>query len=246
LGLLLVPQVAYAALARTEKIARGEYFPPFYLYVDEFQNFATDSFETILSEARKFKLGLTVANQYVSQLSDKIKGAVFGNVGTTVFFRVGPEDATFCTKVFGGEQQSPFKEGDFAYLSKGNCYAKLLVNGQPTKPFYMNIDMKLMVPFKDDPEMAKRIIERSRTEYGKTVEEVNAFIQKRFDEFYRKETPKMPAGGGFDFDNFNFPPLPSKSGKKPLPFTPAGGDGSADDAPNDNQLKLDDNFFDDL
>jgi hypothetical protein len=186
LGLLLVPKITYSALARTTKIEKGESFEPFYFYVDEFQNFATDSFNTILSEARKFKLSLTVANQYISQLNDEIKGAVFGNVGTTVFFRVGAEDATFCTKVFGGEEQSPFKEGDFAYLDKGNCYVKLLVNGQPTKPFYMNIDMKMMMPFEDDPQTAKRIIENSRNQYGRSVDGITDFIQKRFNEFYKK------------------------------------------------------------
>ena len=195
LGLLLVPQVMYAALARTEKINKGEQFPPFYLYVDEFQNFATESFATILSEARKFKLGLTVANQFIAQLPDNIKNAVFGNVGSSVFFRVGADDATYCFKVFGGEKDSPFSEGDFGYLEKGNCYVKLLVNGMPTKPFYMKVDLDLVMPFKDDPEAAKRIKEYSRMTYGKAREEVTEIINKRFTEFYA--TPeKQPAESG--------------------------------------------------
>jgi hypothetical protein len=195
LGLLLVPQVMYAALARTEKINKGEQFPPFYLYVDEFQNFATESFATILSEARKFKLGLTVANQFIAQLPDNIKNAVFGNVGSSVFFRVGADDASYCFKVFGGEKDSPFSEGDFGYLEKGNCYVKLLVNGMPTKPFYMKVDLDLVMPFKDDPEAAKRIKEYSRMTYGKAREEVTEIINKRFTEFYA--TPeKQPTGSG--------------------------------------------------
>ena len=205
LGLLLVPQVMYAALARTEKINKGEKFPPFYLYVDEFQNFATESFATILSEARKFKLGLTVANQFIAQLPDNIKNAVFGNVGSSVFFRVGADDASYCFKVFGGEKDSPFSEGDFGYLEKGNCYVKLLVNGMPTKPFYMKIDLDLVMPFKDDPEAAKRIKEYSRMTYGKAREEVTEIINKRFTEFYA--TPeKQPTASG------KLPNFPSSTG----------------------------------
>lgn len=195
LGLLLVPQVMYAALARSEKLNNKEDFPPFYLYVDEFQNFATESFATILSEARKFKLGLTVANQYISQLPDQIKNAVFGNVGSAVFFRVGADDATYCFKTFGGEKDSPFSEGDFTFLEKGNCYVKLLVNGMPTKPFYMKVDLNLVMPFETNPETAKRIKEFSRNTYGKSVEEVNQIINKRFNEFYAKPEPDKRASG---------------------------------------------------
>jgi len=213
LGLLLVPQVMYAALARSEKIAKGESFPPFYLYVDEFQNFATESFATILSEARKFKLGLTVANQYIAQLPDTIKNAVFGNVGTSVFFRVGPEDASFCHKAFGGEKDSPFSEGDLFSLELGNCYVRLLVNGQPTKPFHMKVEYSLVMPFKEDKEVTRRIKEYSRMTYGKSVEEVNAIINKRFNEFYAKPEKPAPASGGFAGGLPNIPGFPTPPGK---------------------------------
>jgi hypothetical protein len=80
---------------------------PFYLYVDEFQNFATDSFATILSEARKYGLNLTVANQYISQMSDPVRSAVFGNVGTIVCFRISPDDAPFLQKYFEPQFEAP-------------------------------------------------------------------------------------------------------------------------------------------
>lgn len=231
LGLLLVPQVMYAALARSEKIVKGENFPPFYLYVDEFQNFATESFATILSEARKFKLGLTVANQYIAQLPDTIKNAVFGNVGTSVFFRVGPEDASFCHKAFGGEKDSPFSEGDIFSLELGNCYVKLLVNGQPTKPFSMKVDLDLVMPFKEDKAVSARIKEYSRMTYGKSVEEVNEIINKRFTEFYAKPEKPSPSS-----------PLGMGAQKGPLipgfPTPPGGASSSSD--------PFDDDFFSDL
>jgi len=239
LGLLLVPQVMYAALARSEKIAKGETFPPFYLYVDEFQNFATESFATILSEARKFKLGLTVANQYIAQLPDTIKNAVFGNVGTSVFFRVGTEDASFCYKSFGGEKDSPFSEADISSLELGNCYVRLLVNGQPTKPFYMKVDINLVMPFKEDKQVKDRIKEYSRMTYGKSVQEVNEIINKRFNEFYAKpekapanKIPPRPSIPGF--------PSPSNTATPPSPNNiPQPGQQSTGS-------DFDDDFFADL
>ena len=175
LGLLLVPKILQSAMARAEKISRGETFPVFYLYVDEFQNFATDAFESILSEARKFMLGLTVANQYINQLSDKIKNAVFGNVGSTVFFRVGAEDATFCKKMM-----DTFEERDFQYIKMGNAYVKLLVDGAPSKPFSMVVDYEIVKAFKSDTETKKRIIETSRNTYGKSIAAIEKDIQERY------------------------------------------------------------------
>lgn len=175
LGLLLVPKILQSAMARAEKLSRGETFPVFYLYVDEFQNFATDAFESILSEARKFLLGLTVANQYINQLSDKIKNAVFGNVGSSVFFRVGAEDATFCKKMM-----DTFEETDFQYLKLGNAYVKLLVDGAPTKPFSLLVDYDIVSAFKGNPETKQRIIENSRKTYGKSIHDIERDIQQRY------------------------------------------------------------------
>ena len=200
LGLLLVPKVLDAAMARSEKITQGQDFPEFYLYVDEFQNFATDAFESILSEARKFKLGMTVANQYINQLSDKIKNAVFGNVGTTVFFRVGAEDAPFCKKMMDS-----FEERDFQYIKMGNAYTKLLVEGAPTKPFSMQIDRDLINPFKEDADMAKRIIENSRNTYGKDASQIEQEINAKYASNSSAAKPpavETEAAAKFDDDFF--------------------------------------------
>ncbi|HLC82496.1 MAG TPA: DUF87 domain-containing protein, partial [Bacteroidia bacterium] len=131
LGLLLVPRILTSALARHSLLEQGVDFPGFYLYVDEFQNFATPDFATILSEARKYKLNLTVAHQFVAQLSDEIKDAIFGNVGSMSVFRVGTEDAEFLETYFN----PPFTKKDISGLPIGNAYVRLLVEGHPTQPF---------------------------------------------------------------------------------------------------------------
>jgi hypothetical protein len=186
LGLLLVPKVLDAAMARAEKLKSGEAFPDFYLYVDEFQNFATDSFESILSEARKFKLGMTVANQYISQLSDKIKNAVFGNAGTLTFFRVGTDDAPYAFKAL----EEKFEEKDFLKLKMGNAYIKLLIEGAPSSPFSLFIDRKLMIdPFKEDAEVSQRIQKISRDTYGKDASEIEQMITERYSNVKQASQP---------------------------------------------------------
>lgn len=175
LGLLLVPKILDAAMARSEKIKAGEPFSEFFLYVDEFQNFATEKFSSILSEARKFKLGLTVANQFFGQLTDEIRKSVLANAGTLVFFRVGPEDAKVCK-----EAMDSFEEKDFQYISKGNAYVKLLIDGAPSKPFSLNVDLKLVNPFESHKEVAQRIIEHSRNTYGKDAKEIEEYINKKY------------------------------------------------------------------
>ena len=224
LGLLLVPKVLQSAMARAEKLSKGEKFPDFYLYVDEFQNFATDAFESILSEARKFGLGLTVANQYITQLSDKIKNAVFGNVGTAVFFRVGAEDAAFCKKMM-----DKFEEGDFQYITLGNAYIKLLIDGAPSKPFSLFVDRDLVSPFKENEEIAKEIINESRMKYGRDT----ATIQKEIDARYSSPAANTPVVQ-------NVGPIPGMPPISGLPPVPGGGQPASSSSP------IDDDFFADL
>lgn len=175
LGLLLVPKILDAAMARSEKIRSGQAFHEFFLYVDEFQNFATEKFESILSEARKFKLGLTIANQFFGQLTEKIRKSVLANAGTLVFFRVGPEDAAVCKTAMDS-----FEEKDFQYVSKGNAYVKLLIDGAPSKPFSLHVDLKLVNPFEANKEMAQRIMEYSRNTYGKDATEIEKYINEKY------------------------------------------------------------------
>ncbi|MFH1648484.1 MAG: type IV secretory system conjugative DNA transfer family protein, partial [Patescibacteria group bacterium] len=175
IGLLLVPRILAAALQRHK--LRKE-FPDFYLYVDEFQNFATDDFATILSEARKYKLNLTVGHQFIDQLPDSIKDAVFGNVGTTCVFRVGTEDA----EVLEPQFEPHFTKQDLIKLPTGSAYIRLLVNNQPTEPFSINVDWDKINSVEKSPDVADEIRKLSREKYGVPVKEVEKMIEERIQE----------------------------------------------------------------
>lgn len=182
LGLLLVPRILTAALRRHQ--LKGD-FPNFFLHVDEFQNFATPDFATILSEARKYKLNLTVAHQFINQLTDDIKTAIFGNVGTTCAFRVGIDDAEYLETQF----EPTFTKQDLVNLPVGNAYMRLLVKGQPSPPFSLFIDWNDLTSVPRDPALAQEIRELSRLKYGTPVEEVEHFINQRLEEDALPELP---------------------------------------------------------
>lgn len=129
LGSMVITKIFQAAIQRSE-IPENQRIP-FYLYVDEFQNFATDSFANILSESRKYKLSLTVAHQYVSQLNDVVKKTVFGNVGTIITFRIGPEDAALMEKEF----EPRFKAGDITNLGVQEIYLKMSIDDEVKEAF---------------------------------------------------------------------------------------------------------------
>jgi hypothetical protein len=129
LGALVVTKLQLAAMARVD--IPEERRRDFFLYVDEFQNFATEPFVNILSEARKYRLSLILAHQYIAQMEDKVRDAVFGNVGTIVCFRVGAEDAEYLEKEFTPE----FIAGDLVNLAKYSIYLKLMIDGIASRPF---------------------------------------------------------------------------------------------------------------
>lgn len=129
IGLILVGKLLMAALSRVDQPTQS--LNPFYLYIDEFQNITTDSIATILSEARKYKLSLHIAHQFIGQLTDSIKNAVFGNVGTLSVFRVGADDAQYLEQQFVPR----FSAGDIMNINNFNCYLKMLANGVPQEPF---------------------------------------------------------------------------------------------------------------
>jgi type IV secretory pathway TraG/TraD family ATPase VirD4 len=131
LGALLVTSIQQAAMSRAD-IPEAER-RDFFLYVDEFQNFATDSFAAILSEARKYRLSLTLAHQFLAQLPEGTAAAVFGNVGSLVSFQVGPQDAETLTEQLGGDLQT----SDLIALPRFTAYVRLLLDGMPTSPFSM-------------------------------------------------------------------------------------------------------------
>lgn len=169
LGLILVSKFLQAAFSRVDGAGGA---PPFYLYIDEFQNFATPSVATILSEARKYKLALTVAHQFIAQLEDDIRDAVIGNVGTKAAFRVGASDAEFLAKQFA----PIFGASDLENLPNRTAVASLLVGGAPARPFtFETVDL----PFIDRSRLAP-LKELSYGAYGRDRAEVEAEIAKKF------------------------------------------------------------------
>src|SRR5690606_38283705 len=123
IGMIVVGKILMAAMSRVDDPTRS--YPPFYLHMDEFQNVMTDSIAAILSEARKYKLGLTVAHQYIAQLDERIRNAVFGNVGSIAAFRVGSDDAEFLER-----QVTPvFSSSVLMNIENHNAYVRILANG---------------------------------------------------------------------------------------------------------------------
>ncbi len=174
LGLILVPRILISAMSRQE--IPEEERRDFYGYVEEFQNFATPDFAQILSEARKYRLSLTVANQFIGQMEEEVKNAVFGNVGTLVTFRVGVTDANYLQHEF----QPTFNEPDLINIDKFNAYVKTIVRNEPVKPFSMDLtkDMTKINAMKN-PNIARAIIQLSRLKYGRSKELVEAEISQR-------------------------------------------------------------------
>jgi hypothetical protein len=170
IGLVLVGKIQMAALSRVDMF--GKPMNDFYLYIDEFQNVTTDSIASILSEARKYRLSLNIAHQYITQLEENIKNAVFGNVGSMAVFRVGTEDATFLEPKF----KPIFSAQDITKLDNYNAYVNMLVNGQPTKPF----NLKTLAPEKGNPEIVDSLKELSYVKYGRDRAEVEAEIMGRY------------------------------------------------------------------
>ena len=174
LGLILVPRILVSAMSRTDitEEARRD----FYLYVDEFQNFATPDFAQILSEARKYRLNLIVANQFIGQMEEEVKNAVFGNVGTLVSFRIGVTDANYLQHEF----QPVFNETDLINIDRYNAYVKTIVKGEPVKPFSVDLtkDMRHINSLRNN-QVANAIIQLSRLKYGRSKELVEAEITQR-------------------------------------------------------------------
>jgi hypothetical protein len=174
LGLILVPRILISAMSRQE--IPEEKRRDFYLYVDEFQNFATPDFAQILSEARKYRLDLIVANQFIGQMEEEVKNAVFGNVGTLIAFRVGVTDANYLQH----EYQPTFNESDLINIDKFNAYIKTNVHNEPVKPFSMDLTKDMAaVNASRQQKIAEAIIQLSRLKYGRSRELIEAEITQR-------------------------------------------------------------------
>jgi len=191
LGLIIVSKLQMAALGRADM--PEDQRKDFFLYIDEFQNFITDSIATILSEARKYRLNLIIAHQYIGQLvknnDTKIKDAVFGNVGTNFVARIGPEDVETLEKIYSPD----FSGYDLINSDKYTWYVKMIVDNAQQKPFTMNLEP----PPSGDPELAKAIKELSRLKYGRDKGIVEAEILERTSLSAAKGGPQPPGVGEF-------------------------------------------------
>ena len=174
LGLVLVPRILIAAMSRQD-IPENQR-RDFYLYVDEFQNFATPDFAQILSEARKYRLNLIVANQFVGQIEEEVKSAIFGNVGSLMTFRVGVTDANYLQHEF----QPTFSETDLINVEKYNVFMKTIVHNEPVVAFSMDLmkDIEKIDKLRQ-PKVAEMIRQLSRLKYGKDKEIIEAEIVQR-------------------------------------------------------------------
>ncbi len=174
LGLILVPKILIAAMSRQNMPM--EQRKDFFLYVDEFQNFATPDFAQILSEARKYRLDLIVANQFIGQMEEEVKNAIFGNVGTLASFRVGVTDANYLQHEF----QPTFSEADLINIDRFNCYMRSVVNGEPIPPFSLDTTKDIeKEKAAMNPRVAELIKELSRLKYGKDVNMIEQVIGQR-------------------------------------------------------------------
>lgn len=185
LGALLVTKIQMAAMSRADM--PGEQRTPFYLYVDEFQNFATDSFATILSEARKYGLNLTVANQYTAQMMQEVKDAVFGNVGSIISFRTSADDARIMLKYF----EPKFEEHDLVHMHNRHFAISMTIGGEKV-PAYSAISLNLP-PFQED--YTPQIVQHSRATYCNTRDYIERYVAERYmteDNATAKQTePRM-------------------------------------------------------
>ena len=174
LGLILVPKLLIGAMSRQDVPESQR--KPFYIYVDEFQNFATPDFAQILSEARKFGLSLTVANQFIGQMEEEVKNAIFGNVGTIMSFRVGVNDANYLQH----EYQPTFSEADLTNVERFNVYIKTIVNNETVPPFSMDLT-KDMGKLKEERslKMSEMVKQLSRLKYGRDKNVIEAEIAHR-------------------------------------------------------------------
>lgn len=180
LGGMLITKMYLAAMSRADLSEKDlKRLPQFYLYVDEFQSFANKSFADILSEARKYKLNLTIAHQYIAQMSEEVRDAVFGNVGTMVSFRVGAYDAEVLEKEFAPE----FTAEDMVNLGIFQIYLKLMIDGISSQPF----SARTIPPF-DRPEVSikEKVIESSREHYSKPRKEVEETVRDQISSSEEK------------------------------------------------------------
>jgi hypothetical protein len=179
LGAMMITKFQLDAMSRAD--IPQEERKDFFLYVDEFQNFATESFATILSEARKYRLNLTMANQYIAQMPEEVRDAVFGNVGSLISFQVGFDDAEYLSQQLA-EVVTP---NDLVSLNKYTIYNRLMINGMPSRPF--SADTLAPPEMDEDPGRREKLIRLSRERYAKEREVVEDKISRWSKNTHQKE-----------------------------------------------------------
>jgi len=177
LGMILISRLSMAAMSRTDIFEHER--KDFFFYIDEFQNVTTRTIASILSEARKYRLSLTVAHQFIGQLDEEVRKAVFGNVGSMAIFRVGTEDAEFLASHF----EPIFKQEDLISLPNYNAYLKLLINGETSPPF----NMETIAPEKGNDETKEKVRELSSVKYGRPRSQIEDEINKRYFKSIKKD-----------------------------------------------------------
>ncbi len=215
LGMIFVMKFQAAAMSRSN-IPEDDRVD-FSLYVDEFQNFSTDSFATIMSEARKYHLNLIVANQFTTQLTEEIRDAVFGNMGTIIAFRVGQNDVEALTRYF----QPIFDQDDLLRVPNYNTIVRTLIGGVPTQPFSMATLPSLGTP---NPRLSDALKQLSAAKYGKPRGVVEKEIGRRIAT--RPAAARPAAGAGLGATPSGSPyarPTAGPAGPQPQPAAPAGG-----------------------
>lgn len=193
LGALLINKLQLAAMSRVDILEEKR--RDFFLYVDEFQNFATEAFVNILSEARKYRLCLILAHQYIAQMEESVQDAVFGNVGTLITFRVGAEDAEYLEKEFHPE----FTAEDLVNLGKYNAYLKLMIDGVAGRPF----SAQTLIPF-EKPQLKnkEKIIKVSRERYSAEKAIVEEKISRWIGVLKLEEKPQTTSPVLYDAQCF--------------------------------------------
>lgn len=207
IGSMLITKIYLAAMSRADLSASVlNNLPNFYLYVDEFQSFANKSFADILSEARKYKLNLTIAHQYIEQMEEEVRDAVFGNVGTMITFRVGAYDAEVLEKEFA----PTFTAEDLVNLGFVQIYLKLMIDGVSSQPF----SAMTMAPIpKPDISFKPDIIESSRKNYARPKSDVEEEIRKWHDTGSEERKEARPAK-----QEFSRPPQGERNPPERKPF----------------------------
>src|SRR3989339_1140555 len=223
LGSMLVVKIYLAAMSRAdEPAARMQPIPRFYFYVDEFQSMMNEAFADILSESRKYKLALTLANQYIEQMEEEVRDAVFGNVGTMIVFRVGPFDAEVLKVMF----EPTFTPEDLIGLGIGQVYLTLMIDGVTSPPFSAQTIPPIEAPrisYRDD------VVRTSRELYGRSRAEIEASVNQKQLDFQpppkeKKEREKSAYGS-----------RPRASDTAPRPTAPAVSHGFVANAPREDR-----------